>query len=51
MNRDTSNPQTFVSSRRLLSGCVVQYIAFVTRRLNPEEAYSENYTHCEILHR
>ncbi|KAF6156193.1 hypothetical protein GIB67_010657 [Kingdonia uniflora] len=24
MNRDTSNPQTFVSSRRLPSGCVVQ---------------------------
>ncbi|KAF6151131.1 hypothetical protein GIB67_002383 [Kingdonia uniflora] len=47
-NRDTSNPQTFVSSRRLHSGCVVQDIAFVTRRLNPEEAYSENYTHCEI---
>ncbi|KAF6170828.1 hypothetical protein GIB67_015780 [Kingdonia uniflora] len=24
MNRDTSNPQTFVSSRRLPSGCIVQ---------------------------
>ncbi|KAF6136944.1 hypothetical protein GIB67_030708, partial [Kingdonia uniflora] len=31
MNRDTSNPQTFMSSRRLPSGCVVQDIAFVTR--------------------
>ncbi|KAF6152046.1 hypothetical protein GIB67_031368, partial [Kingdonia uniflora] len=42
MNRDTSNPQTFVSSRRLPSGCVVQdmpngYSKVTTRFTNLKE--------------